>query len=106
MAVSRPRPRLIREGFLRCPGRKRHRNLAILRWPTRRVTAKLHRRECLLSDHVLHLFVHGILHLLGYDHIDDQDAMIMERIEVEILSALGVVNPYIDRGGMPSILER
>ena len=61
---------------------------------------------CLLSDHVLHLFVHGILHLLGYDHIDDQDAMIMERIEVEILSALGVVNPYNDRGGMPSILER
>ena len=60
----------------------------------------------LLSDHVLHLFVHGILHLLGYDHIDDQDAMIMERIEVEILSALGVVNPYNDRGGMPSILER
>ena len=60
----------------------------------------------LLSDHVLHLFVHGTLHLLGYDHIEDQDAMLMERIEVEILSALGVVNPYNNRGEMPGILER
>ena len=60
----------------------------------------------LLSDHVLHLFVHGILHLLGYDHIDEQDAVVMENIEVEILKALGVANPYNDRGDMPGILER
>ena len=58
-----------------------------------------------LSDHVLHLLVHGILHLLGYDHVDDQDAELMERIEIEILGALGVVNPYNDRGEMPGILE-
>ena len=58
-----------------------------------------------LSDHVLHLLVHGILHLLGYDHVDDQDAELMERIEIEILGALGVVNPYNDRGELPGILE-
>ena len=58
-----------------------------------------------LSDHVLHLLVHGILHLLGYDHVDDQNAELMERIEIEILGALGVINPYIDQGEIPVILE-
>lgn len=47
-----------------------------------------------MADHVTHLLVHGLLHLLGYDHIDDKDAALMEGIEVEILASLGLKDPY------------
>ncbi|WP_297769861.1 rRNA maturation RNase YbeY [uncultured Roseovarius sp.] len=47
-----------------------------------------------LADHVVHLIVHAVLHLLGYDHIRDQDATLMETTEVEILGKLGVPDPY------------
>lgn len=46
------------------------------------------------GDHVTHLVVHGILHLLGYDHVDDRDAARMQRIETEILATLGIADPY------------
>jgi probable rRNA maturation factor len=38
--------------------------------------------------------VHGILHLLGHDHVDDADAALMEGLEVRILASLGVSDPY------------
>ena len=47
-----------------------------------------------LQDHVTHLLVHGILHLLGYDHIRDRDATLTEATEVAILGKLGVPDPY------------
>lgn len=47
-----------------------------------------------LRDHVLHLLVHGCLHLLGYDHMRDGDAALMEGTEVRILATLGVSDPY------------
>ncbi len=47
------------------------------------------------DDHVAHLLVHATLHLLGYDHVRDGDAVLMERIEVEILGKLGLPDPYI-----------
>ncbi len=47
-----------------------------------------------LNDHVIHLLVHGTLHLLGYDHIRDEDAAVMERIEVGILALMGLPDPY------------
>ena len=47
-----------------------------------------------MADHVTHLLVHAVLHLLGYDHIRDQDATLMMQIEVEILGKLGISNPY------------
>ncbi|TMM55336.1 rRNA maturation RNase YbeY [Sulfitobacter sabulilitoris] len=47
-----------------------------------------------VSAHVTHLIVHGILHLLGYDHVRDPDATLMERIETEILGKLGLDDPY------------
>ena len=46
------------------------------------------------ADHLTHLIVHGTLHLLGYDHMTDGDAALMERIEVEILGNLGLDDPY------------
>lgn len=47
-----------------------------------------------LSDHSLHLLVHGILHLLGYDHIRDNDAALMESLEVKVLASMGLEDPY------------
>jgi len=47
-----------------------------------------------LAHHFAHLIVHGVLHLLGYDHVDNGDARIMERLEVATLARLGVENPY------------
>lgn len=44
--------------------------------------------------HFCHLLVHGILHLLGYDHIDDQDAATMEALEIAILGSLNIDDPY------------
>lgn len=46
------------------------------------------------SRHLSHLIVHGVLHLLGYDHEKDEEAEAMERLEVEILAGLGINNPY------------
>lgn len=46
-------------------------------------------------DHATHLIVHGALHLLGYDHIRDKDARVMEPLEIKILKKLGVKNPYL-----------
>ncbi len=47
-----------------------------------------------LEDHVLHLLVHGTLHLLGFDHERDADATLMEDLETEILGKMGVSDPY------------
>lgn len=47
-----------------------------------------------LADHVAHLTVHGVLHLLGYDHMDDEQAEAMEPLETEILAGMGIADPY------------
>lgn len=47
-----------------------------------------------VRDHVTHLVVHGLLHLLGYDHETDADAALMEALEVTILEILGLADPY------------
>jgi probable rRNA maturation factor len=45
-------------------------------------------------DHVAHMFVHGVIHLLGYDHLNDEDANEMEAIEIDILRTVSITNPY------------
>lgn len=47
-----------------------------------------------LNSHWAHMIVHGCLHLLGYDHIDDDEAEEMEGLEIEIMAELGFSNPY------------
>jgi probable rRNA maturation factor len=65
------------------------------------ITAEASHQELSFAHHCTHLIVHGMLHLLGYDHIDDAEGDAMERLEVEILAGLGIGNPYI---GLTSIV--
>lgn len=51
-------------------------------------------QEISMRDHFCHLWVHGLLHILGYDHADPEDAREMEQRETEILAAMGIDNPY------------
>ncbi len=46
------------------------------------------------ENHLMHIAVHGVLHLLGYDHIKDNEANEMESLEIKILQELGIENPY------------
>jgi probable rRNA maturation factor len=46
------------------------------------------------ADHAVHLVVHGVLHLAGYDHERPKDAKVMEPLEVKILAHLGIADPY------------
>jgi probable rRNA maturation factor len=50
-----------------------------------------------LTAHMAHLVVHGVLHLLGHDHIAARDARRMEVLEIAVLAELGFADPYIDR---------
>lgn len=48
------------------------------------------------AHHLQHLVVHGLLHLLGFDHIEDGEAEEMERIETQVLAGLGIADPYAE----------
>ena len=52
------------------------------------------------DHHLSHLAVHGFLHLIGHDHEQDREAETMESLEREILSQLGIPDPYAERGRM------
>ncbi len=53
-------------------------------------------KKIALRDHAAHLIVHGLLHLIGFDHQTDSEASAMECREAEILNGLGICNPYTD----------
>lgn len=46
------------------------------------------------DDHLTHLLLHSILHLIGFNHEDDKDAKVMENLETKILKNMGIKNPY------------
>lgn len=52
-------------------------------------------QEKTLADHFTHMLIHGFLHLLGYDHMNEADANAMESLEIKILKKLDIKNPYI-----------
>ncbi len=61
-------------------------------WPL--VQREARQQDKLEMDHFTHLFVHGVLHLLGFDHEQERQAREMENLEVEILRGLGIADPY------------
>lgn len=66
----------------------------IIAWETMQHEALEQHKEFL--DHLRHMMVHGTLHLLGYDHMDDAEAAVMESLEILILEKMNVENPYTD----------
>jgi probable rRNA maturation factor len=62
------------------------------------VTREAEEQQRPVVDHWAHLTIHGILHLLGYDHEISDEAVVMESMEKEILAGLGIPDPYIDIG--------
>lgn len=58
------------------------------------VIAEANEQGKTVTAHWAHLTIHGILHLLGFDHIDDEEAEEMEALEVDALQELGFANPY------------
>lgn len=52
-------------------------------------------QQKLLTHHWAHIIIHGVLHLLGYDHIEDTEAELMESLEIKILQTLNISNPYL-----------
>lgn len=58
------------------------------------IVEEAHAQQKTLEAHWAHMVVHGILHLLGYDHEQTEDAEIMEAEEIHILKTLGFTNPY------------
>ena len=58
------------------------------------IAREAHEQGKSLADHVAHLVVHGVLHLLGFDHVRNAEARRMEALEVAILAGLDVADPY------------
>jgi probable rRNA maturation factor len=66
-------------------------------------TAKeAHETHVALPDHVAHLVVHGVLHLLGFDHMEDEEADKMETLERQALASLGIADPYAEGRERPA----
>ena len=58
------------------------------------VVDEAHQQQKTIAQHWAHIVIHGVLHLKGYDHINDSDAEIMEALEIQILDKLNICNPY------------
>jgi probable rRNA maturation factor len=65
----------------------------VICWPV--LVAEASAQQKAIHDHFLHLVVHGVLHLLGFDHIDEKEAEHMEALEIKILEHFGIENPYL-----------
>jgi len=87
-------PQYSPQDLKRLPKQKKPTELGdiILAYPY--IVAEARKEDKILLDHVTHLAIHGLLHLLGYDHIKEREAARMERLEIEIMKVLGLPDPY------------
>jgi probable rRNA maturation factor len=67
------------------------------------VTAEAVEQGITPNDHAAHLIVHGVLHLIGFDHMQEEDAERMEAIERTALASLGIADPYADEGDQAEV---
>jgi probable rRNA maturation factor len=65
------------------------------------VVGEANKTHKILINHVTHLLIHGILHLFGYDHLTEADAVRMERLEKKILAGLNLPDPYLPQTREP-----
>ena len=56
--------------------------------------AEAEEKQISVANHATHLVIHGMLHLLGHDHVGDEEAEAMEALEVKALASMGLHNPY------------
>ncbi len=70
------------------------------------IVAEAIKQKKSLNHHLTHLIVHGVLHLLGYDHMKNAQARRMETLEMRILAELGIGNPYCDDPGSDGSFKR
>ena len=73
----------------------------VLAYETARKEAR--EQDIALADHVSHLVVHGVLHLLGFDHAGDAEAERMENLERKALASIGVADPYAEKDEARSV---
>ncbi|MDC0390854.1 rRNA maturation RNase YbeY [Candidatus Thioglobus sp.] len=59
------------------------------------VTQEAKMQQKTFNNHLIHMAIHGTLHLLGYDHVEESEAQKMESLEVKILKKLQIENPYL-----------
>ena len=59
-----------------------------------RILSEAKMNNILFKDHFIHIFLHAILHILGYDHEIESERKKMEKIEISILNNIGIKNPY------------
>lgn len=62
-------------------------------WPV--IEHEASQQDKAVHDHAAHMVIHGVLHLCGYDHDSDEQATVMESMEVQLLSSLDISNPYL-----------
>ena len=60
------------------------------------MSAQSQDQEITLKAHFIHILVHGILHLLGYDHMEEDERLEMEGLEIKLLELFGIENPYAE----------
>ncbi len=63
------------------------------------IVAEAKKDHKILIDHITHLVIHGLLHLLGYDHLEEREAVRMEKLEIKIMKAMGLADPYAPQSG-------